>query len=91
MLALLDELRIPGGLLTKQLYNLEALGEILEERDEVWKKEYYNAWGILEEVYAVALNNGQSSFLGLEEKYIEEGIEQLRKLVKQKIVENESL
>jgi hypothetical protein len=29
--------------------------------------------------------------LGLEEKYIEEGIEQLRKLVKQKIVENESL
>jgi hypothetical protein len=46
-----------------QLYqligNLEALTDLLEERDVAWLKEFRRYWAMLEESYAVALDRGE--------------------------------
>jgi hypothetical protein len=39
--------------------NLEALADLLEERDVAWLTELRRYWAILEESYAVALDRGE--------------------------------
>jgi CRISPR/Cas system CSM-associated protein Csm2 small subunit len=67
----------------KHLINgLDALLCALEEADAVWKSEFQRNWGVLEDIYAVALDRKKQ--LGAEDwKLIEATVQRMKHLLAQ--------
>jgi hypothetical protein len=59
MLELLCNYEHGAGTLRRTIDDIDALLECLESPDSSWKSDFRRAWSILEECYAVALDQGQ--------------------------------
>ena len=84
-----------GTNLGSLIAGLEALFQCLEAAEEGWKNEFRRKWGILEEVYAVALDSveqGGSSNVETvlkepnNQRLVREVIEGIRRLLADRIV-----
>jgi hypothetical protein len=60
---------------------LESLLCVLEQADKKWKDTFQSEWGVLEEVYADALDKGYKSLPTTHEKLIEKAVHNLKAMV----------
>ena|SRR6266850_8458954 len=68
----------------KHLINgLESLLCALEKPDEKWKSAFQSKWGVLEEVYADALDKGYSELPDSHKRLVTEAVRDLQMLVNQ--------
>jgi len=65
--------------------DLEGLLYSLENLDESWQNSFLKQWGILEDVYADALDQKLKELPSEHKALIENAIDELRKLASQKI------
>jgi hypothetical protein len=61
--------------------SLEALFNALEEAPPEWRNEFRRHWGVLEEVYAVAADQGRMPSSPAEEALVFQAVRSLRGLV----------
>ena len=60
---------------------LESLLCALEQPDKKWKDTFQSEWGVLEEVYADALDKGYKRFPDTHEKLVEKAVRNLKATV----------
>ena len=71
--------------LGKLIVDLEALLGCLQDTEKAWKNSFYRQWGMLEDVYADALDKGLEQLPPDSENLIEDDIQNLRRLVQERI------
>jgi len=69
MIQKINEFKSNNLLLSDLIYELEALLNILEDNDLIWKNKFYSHWADLEIAYAMTLDN-EKTCLDLEEEEI---------------------
>lgn len=67
--------------LTGLISSLEALLNAMEDVPQAWRSEFRRQWGVLEQVYAVAADEGRFPTAAAEETVIAEAVGRLRELV----------
>ncbi|MGC8559146.1 MAG: hypothetical protein ACP5O1_00530 [Phycisphaerae bacterium] len=85
MLSILDAFDDRAIGLRKAIDDLEALYRSLEDTPKAWKSLFYKQWAIMEEVYAGALDKGYKQLPPDYQKLIEDAIQNLRRLVQERI------
>ncbi len=81
MIARIDDYRHGHIGIEKLVNDLEALIDVLEEVSEDWRSLLYSNWGILEEVYAVALDQEVTTLSQADNSLIAEGLNILEKMI----------
>lgn len=67
------------------IYDLEALLNLLEEKDQKWNSLFREYWWDLEQVYALAIDRDEFSFTPEENLIISEAVASIQKLVELKL------
>jgi hypothetical protein len=67
--------------LAKLISNLETLFESLEHVSEEWRSAFLSKWGVLEEVYASALDEGINELGDEDTRLITEALDSIRDLI----------
>ena len=65
--------------------SLDALLEVLEGTDQVWRDAFRYEWGTLEMVYAIALDRGVTQLSPENQTLINEAIKNMRRLLVDRI------
>jgi hypothetical protein len=61
---------------------LDALVELIEGADAVWKSAFRRQWGIMEEVNAFVLDEGRTTLTFEEEQIVDKAAEELRSMIR---------
>jgi hypothetical protein len=77
--------------LSDLIYDLEALLNILEEKDKNWEAAFRNYWWDLEQVYAVSIENDQVKLDPEDQSIIKKAIDDLTALIQKKLNSIENL
>lgn len=85
MLAVLDRLDQGHAGLGHAIGDLAALIESVSELDEAGRNEFRQAWGLLEDVYAVNLDQGAPPLSADDRRLIARGVSTLRALVRSRL------
>ena len=71
--------------LRRLINDLEALLDVLQASDETWKEVFRSEWAKLEDIYAVTLDRGENVLLPEDQKLVEKAVQNLKRLVTQKL------
>jgi hypothetical protein len=61
--------------------SLRGLVNALEETDNDWKKSFNRKWWVLEEIYSIASDRGETHFSAENSKEILEAVHQMKRMV----------
>lgn len=71
--------------LSSLIGGLDSLLECLEAPNEEWKQRFRNKWGTLEQVYAVALDRGQTELSIEDEALVNQAVRNIRQLLAEQV------
>lgn len=71
--------------LSHLLAHLEALVHVLELVDEHWKFRFLGKLGVLDEVYAVAVDKGRTTLTADDVQLVSRALEEIEKLVSERL------
>jgi hypothetical protein len=69
------------------IHGLESLAVRVRGQDSIWDREFRDAWGALEVVYALSVDRGSATLCSEFELIVRSSIDKLRELVEAKITE----
>ncbi|MDH5641410.1 MAG: hypothetical protein OEY28_08965 [Nitrospira sp.] len=65
--------------------NLDALRRALNSPSRVWLEQFEHLWGVLEDVYAVMLDNKETELRGVNSKLVNQSLNDLPALIQSAI------
>jgi hypothetical protein len=71
--------------LSSLIGGLDALLECLEAPDEEWKQRFWSEWWTLEQVYAVALERGQTELSAEEQALVNQAVNNIKQLLAERV------
>lgn len=85
MLEKINDFKSKKTYLSYLIFDLEALLNVMEEKENQWEIEFRTQWLNLETVYALALNENKTSLDIEDQNIIHESIENLEKIINEKL------
>lgn len=71
--------------LRKLIDSLEALLNIMDTEEDKWKEDFLSSWGILEDIYSIAVTNQITTLKNEEVEEIERAINFLKAIITDRI------
>ncbi len=75
--------------LPRLISDLDALLCALQSPDEAWKSSFQKSWGLLEEVFATALDRGKQELGPEDRKLVDQAVDQMSKLLEAVCVQSD--
>jgi hypothetical protein len=82
MIEQLDQFKLKQIDLKHLINGLESLLGVLTEPDEKWKFDFQRQWGVLEDVYADAIDRGRLELPDAHKELVEQAVQKLEAMIR---------